>query len=169
MKMILILFAFGLASPNFVWCQDAQDGRSSTKERTAVERKLLLAIGMADINWDYQGALKVVRSLYGRADADQRLVLRAETALCAAQAANRLDTWEGSDFGKATPWTSTGMGTLWTDWKKGEDGSITGKPREDISIEYFDMIIDHSLKRLRSVSASAAESADVAEHLLSPD
>ncbi len=118
--------------------------------RAPVEKELLRAIGKA---WehDFSRALEIIRSLYGRPDADQELILRAETAICAAQAANRLDTWEGSDFGKATPWFG-GAETLWTDWEEQEDGSLIGTPRGDVSIQYFDMIIRHSLKRLKRVS-----------------
>ena len=133
----------------------SKNGRSST------ERELMRAITHS---WRYEWdeALRVVHSLYGRDGVDQALILRAETAISAARAANRLDTWEGSDFGSATPWFG-GIEWHWTDWKQQQDGSTVGKPRDDLSIEYFDKIIEHSLNRLKRVSDSAARTPSNAE------
>ena len=153
MKALLFIIPLFLASAGHVGAQGGAKKTETRHEvtRTPVEKQLVRAIGLS---WEsnFAKALETVRSLYGRKGADQALILRAETAICAAQAANRLDTWEGSDFGKATPWWCGIEGSLWQKWETGKDGKVTIEPRDDVSIEYFDMIIEHSLKRLQRVS-----------------
>ena len=161
MKLITTL-AFAVAFAVSIRGEEpAKNDLGSTDGRSPTERQLMRAVAHS---WRYEWdeALGVVHSLYGRDGVDLALVLRAETAISAARAANRLDTWEGSDFGKATPWHG-GIDSVWTDWKKKEDGSVVGTPRNYISIEYFDMIIEHSLNRLKRVSESTAKSQSHAE------
>ncbi|MCB1203387.1 MAG: hypothetical protein KDN18_03940 [Verrucomicrobiae bacterium] len=137
------------------------DWSSAFKAETETEKTLARAVGEA-YDWNFDQALETVRSLYGQAGADQELVVVAESAICAARAANRLDMWEGSDFGRATPWfRSIGdIPSAWISLEEREDGKTYIISRNDISIEYFNMIIQHSLKRLQRVStAKGAEPA----------
>ncbi len=165
MKTLLSIILLLLSSAERGRTQEMADKAqvsSAATARTSVEVQLMRAIGFS---WkgDNVMALEIVRSLYGRADAEPLLILRAETAMCAVQAANRLDSWEGSDFGKATPWFGGLQGSLWSNWDTEAGGRVTIETGDDISIEYFDMIIEHSLKRLRRVSADGPNKKPDAE------
>jgi len=162
MKAPILAISFAFASVILGSAQEETKKESPVIVRTPIEKQLMRAIAQA-WQYDFDKSLEIVRGLYGNRDADQGLILRAETAVCAAQAANRLDTWEGSDFGKATPWFNGFEGYLWMKWEEGDDGDVTIESRNDISIEYFDKIIEHSLERLRRVAAEQSEKTTNAE------
>lgn len=89
---------------------------------------------------DYEKALELLASMQKSKDYNRQLIVRAETAIKLARVADRLDSWEGSDFSSATPWYSAD-----DVWKRDGNG-------RELNQDYFDSIIAHSVKRLEAVS-----------------
>lgn len=89
---------------------------------------------------DYEKALEMLASMQKLKDCNRQLIVKAETAIKLAQVADRLDSWEGSDFSCATPWYS--VEDVW-------EGDGNGRK---LNQDYFDSIIAHSVKRLEAVS-----------------
>lgn len=89
---------------------------------------------------DYEKALELLASMQKSKDYNRQLIVKAETAIKLARVADRLDSWEGSDFSSATPWYS--VEDVW-------EGDENGRK---LNQDYFDSIIEHSVKRLEAVS-----------------
>ena len=143
-----------------VRAQAAQSGEAKRKVPSAsVEEQFLIAIDLFT-QGKHEAAHNTLRAMYGRKDVEPELVLRAETAMAAARAADRIHIWEGSDFGRATPW-----GTGIDRWQSaGDDGPTQTLQPEFPSPEYFEVIISHSLRRIRYVT-KASEPEQKVEHI----
>ena len=119
-----------------VYADENTASKKFDPEELKVEIRLKYSASALDIFY-IDRALAVIRSLYGRIEIDQELVIKAETAVSSVRAVERVDDYEGSSSGR---WN-------FPRW------SGDGQPTE----EYWDSVTAWSAKRLTMLAKQQAE------------
>lgn len=113
---------------------------SACNNRDQMSSKLMHVISVAN-SGRFDEAIDTLSAAHQAGELNDELYFRAELAIRLARIANQLDRWEGSDFGKATPWY--GVGNF--------DKDLNKVPESFGEIAYFNKIIEHSIQRLEKV------------------
>jgi hypothetical protein len=115
---------------------EATESSRFDPEQVRVEIRLTYSASALEL-LDFDRSLAVVRTLYGRTEIDQGLVIRAESAISSVRAVFWVDDYEGSSFGR------------WNFPKWSKDSPPT--------IEYWDSVAEWSARRLTELAKQKAE------------